>query len=273
MSRRRNEGPWLWMPWAVLITAMLSLPLMLMGQARRDGGDGPPGAVRAPQGGFGGFGRTDMLQGIKAQIRASDEEWKVIGPKLRNVVSARQIVEADRTDVLMNQSDGRGGGFRGPGGGGAFAGPGSGFGGPGGGGRGGGRGGPPGTGPGGNFGRPGGTDGPGPGEPGQFGPPGDGRGGGPGGGGFGRGGFRGGDGGGRPGGPFGQMDPTSQAQADLKAVLDDPKSTLDQIQEKLSALRQSRQKTKADLDAAQKDLRLLLTSDQEAVLVSLGCLD
>ena len=69
------------------------------------------------------------------------------------------------------------------------------------------------------------------------------------------------------------MDPIAQAQSELKAVLDDPKSTPQQIQEKVAAMRKATQKARADLAAAQKDLLELLTADQEVVLVSLGYLD
>jgi hypothetical protein len=69
------------------------------------------------------------------------------------------------------------------------------------------------------------------------------------------------------------MDPISQVQSDLQGALADPKTTADEIQDKVAALRNARQKAKADLDAAQKDLLELLTADQEAILVSLGYLD
>ena len=48
----------------------------------KDFGAGP----RRPQpGGDGGWGAA--LEAVKSQIRASDEEWKVIGPKLRKLVA------------------------------------------------------------------------------------------------------------------------------------------------------------------------------------------
>jgi len=249
---------------------------------------------------------------LKMLIQASDEEWKVIGPRLRDVLVARQTVEADRSAWLLMAGDaamtgpmgGRGGGPFG--GRGAFTAPGEGFGGPGG------RGGRGGFGPadGGGFG--GGAGGPGPmgeGPRGGFGPRG-GLGGrgmeGPGGdlfggrrggrdggppdrGGFGpQGGPAGPGGPGRPGGPTGPgpglfvpfmggpgggMDAIGQAELDLKAVLDDPNSTDEQVQEKLQAVREARAQAKARLHAAQADLMELLTADQVAVLVSLGYLD
>ena len=69
------------------------------------------------------------------------------------------------------------------------------------------------------------------------------------------------------------MDAIGQASADLKAVLDDPKATADDIQIKLAAVRKARQKARADLAAAQKDLIELLTADQQTMLVCLGFLD
>lgn len=69
------------------------------------------------------------------------------------------------------------------------------------------------------------------------------------------------------------MDAIGQAELDLKAVLDDPNSTDEQVQEKLQAVREARAQAKARLHAAQADLMELLTADQVAVLVSLGYLD
>jgi hypothetical protein len=185
---------------------------------------GPPGGGFAgpPGGGFGTAGRPDD---VKKQLGSTDEEWKVIGPKLQKLIAARQALAADA------RGPDRGFGF------GGFGPPGGGFGGPGGGGFGG----PPGErrGPGaGDSGPPGGTPG---------GPP--------------------------PMGMFGGPTATSaitQAQADLKAVLSDPKHTADQVKEKVAAVRKARQKARGDVDATQKDLLLMLTAKQEAVLVSLG---
>jgi Spy/CpxP family protein refolding chaperone len=152
-----------------------------------------------PPGGFvgfgGGFAAANRLEDVKKQLGATDEEWKVIGPKLQKVTAARQALLA------------------GPGAGGPQFAMG-GFGGP--------------------FG-----------------------------------------GGGRPGGgpPAGGSSVISQAQADLKTVLDDPKHTPAEVREKVAAVRKARQKARGDLDAAQKDLLEMLTAEQEAVLVSLGYLD
>ena len=60
---------------------------------------------------------------------------------------------------------------------------------------------------------------------------------------------------------------------ELRTVVSDPNATTEQIREKAFAVRTARQKAKANLAAAQKDLLRLLTQDQEAVLVVLGYLD
>jgi hypothetical protein len=61
--------------------------------------------------------------------------------------------------------------------------------------------------------------------------------------------------------------------ADLQALLADKSTTDKQLFDKLTAIRSARAKAARDLDAAQKDLKLLLTTDQLAVLVSLGYMD
>jgi septation ring formation regulator EzrA len=84
------------------------------------------------------------------------------------------------------------------------------------------------------------------------------------------GGFGGPPPGGPGGGGFGQI---AQAQADLQAALNDAKTSPQEIKEKVAALRKAREKARADLEAAQKDLVELLTDFQEAVLMGLGYLD
>ncbi len=186
---------------------------------------------------------TDSLQSL---IKATDEEWKVINPRLQAVVTARQAVM-----TYTATAAGRGGFGGGPNfGTDSFDGPGNGIGG----GRGG-RGGPGGFG---GFGGPGGPGGPD----------------------FGGGGGRGGRGGG-PGGPGGfggpggggGSNPVSAALAELKTALADTSSTPEQIKTKLDAVRNARQKAATDLATAQKKLLPLLSASQEATLVSLGYLD
>jgi hypothetical protein len=229
------------------------------------------GVAQMPPGREGGGFFPAGVQGsglaeIQAKIRASDEEWKVIGPKLRKLTAAYAAVEASIDESSSDISGGSGfmpggpGGRGGPGGPGgpgndSFANPGDGgpFG----------RGGP---GPGG-FGRGGpGPDGFGP-SPGEFGP------GGFGGGGRGPGGFGGPGPGGGPPGFGGSSSAVMQKLVELRTTLADPNGTAEQLKEKITAVRNARQKAKAELAAARKDLLDLLTVDQEAVLVSLDYLD
>jgi hypothetical protein len=176
----------------------------------------------------GGFDAPNPLDDVKKQLGSTDEEWKVIGPKLQKVIAARQVLVSDA------KGDRGFGGFFGPGfggPGGAFAGPGRAFG-------------PP---PGG----PGGFDGPPPGPPG--------------------------------GGPTlvgpNSSPPTmgnniiTQAQADLKVVLNSPKHTPVEVQEKLAAVRAARQRARSNFESLQKDLIQLLTAEQEAILASLGYIE
>jgi Spy/CpxP family protein refolding chaperone len=138
------------------------------------GGFGPGGFG---PGGFGAFGPV-RLDDVKKQVSATDEEWKVLSPKLQKVINARQVLNGEA-----------GGG-----------------------------------------------------SPGGFGGP-----------------------------PTGNL--ISQAQDELKTVLNDPKHTKAEVEEKIKAVRKARQKAKEDLEAAQKDLLQMVTPAQEAVLISLGYLE
>ena len=92
-----------------------------------------------------------------------------------------------------------------------------------------------------------------------------------------RGGFgsRGGPGGGRDGGTSSEptASPLQQKSRDLQASLDNKDAKPEELKAKLDALRQARQKAKADLTKAQEELRELLTVRQEAVLVMMGTLE
>ena len=96
------------------------------------GGPGGPGDPRVPGPGGPRFG-PDGMQGIesgpggaasasgglgsvKSQIRASDEEWKIIEPKLRKVIAARQAMETGMNAGESGDIGGRRGGFGGFGG-------------------------------------------------------------------------------------------------------------------------------------------------------------
>jgi Spy/CpxP family protein refolding chaperone len=137
----------------------------------------PPGGPPAKKGfgpppGFGGFGmgRSDDVQ---KKIAATDEEWKVIGPKLQKVIAARRAVSGEA---------------------------------------------------------------------------------------------------GVGGGPMSST-AVAQAQAELKTVLDDPKHTKAEVDEKITAVRKAREQARAELEEARRDLMLMLTPTQQAVMVSLGYLE
>jgi hypothetical protein len=86
-----------------------------------------------------------------------------------------------------------------------------------------------------------------------------------GGGGFGR----------RPGGN-GDNQPTTpvaKASADLRTALENKDTPADEIAKKLAALREARDKARADLATVQKELKEVLTQRQEAVLVTMGMLE
>jgi hypothetical protein len=184
------------------------------------------------------------LESVKPLIKATDEEWKVIGPRLQSVVTARQAVMTYAANTF-----GQGGpldfgtdSFNGP----SADGPGF-------------NGGLFGRGGGAPGGAPGGADG-GRGREGGFDPAifaalaAGGRGG--------------------PGGAAAIVNnAVGAALAELKATLAEPTSTPEQVKAKLAAVRSARQKAVADLATAQQNLLRLLTADQEATLVSLGYLD
>ena len=87
------------------------------------------------------------------------------------------------------------------------------------------------------------------------------------------GGFRG-----RPGGGGGNADnqpttPVAKASADLRTALENKDTPAEDIAKKLAALREARDKARADLTAVQKELKEVLTQRQEAVLVTMGMLE
>jgi hypothetical protein len=67
--------------------------------------------------------------------------------------------------------------------------------------------------------------------------------------------------------------PVAKASADLRATLANKDAPADDIKAKLAALRDAREKVKADLQASQKELKEILTQRQEAVLVTNGMLE
>jgi hypothetical protein len=179
--------------------------------------------------------RQRMLERVREQLEVKeDSEWKVISERINKVFELRRAVG-------------------GPGGPGGFGPPGGFRGGPGG------QGGPPpqmgGQGPDGGPGGPGGQGGfggpGGPGGQGGFGPP---------------GGFPGGG-----GGPMGfSRQPNPELDGLRKAI--EAKATNAELKAKLAQLREARKKKEADLEAAQEDLRQILSIRQEAIAVTLGLL-
>jgi predicted nucleic acid-binding Zn-ribbon protein len=65
----------------------------------------------------------------------------------------------------------------------------------------------------------------------------------------------------------------SQALADLQTAAADAKTSPEQLQQKVAAVRAARQKARAKLEAAVKELLEVVAPDQEAVLVGLGYID
>ena len=75
----------------------------------------------------------------------------------------------------------------------------------------------------------------------------------------------------RGGGPEGRGG-SPEAQA-LRTALEDEKTTPAELQAKLTAVREQRKKGAADLAAARENLKKVLTTRQEAVLVAMGVLE
>ena len=67
--------------------------------------------------------------------------------------------------------------------------------------------------------------------------------------------------------------PVAKASADLSTALENKDTPAEDIAKKLAALREARDKARADLVAVQKELKDVLTQRQEAVLVTMGMLE
>src|SRR5439155_1513392 len=93
-------------------------------------------------------------------------------------------------------------------------------------------------------------------------------------GGFGRGGFRRrDDNSSSSSADDNQAGPVEKAQRELRQTLDNKEANAEQINSRLTALREAKEKAKTTLASAQKDLKEILTQRQEAVLVMFGMLD
>lgn len=78
----------------------------------------------------------------------------------------------------------------------------------------------------------------------------------------------------RPGGPDQPSDnPVENASRELRALLENKDAKAEDIAAKLKALRDARDKARADQEQVQKELKELLTQRQEAVMVMNGWLE
>jgi hypothetical protein len=78
----------------------------------------------------------------------------------------------------------------------------------------------------------------------------------------------------RPGGGRGPGASAAMPEAEaLKATLDRPEATAEEIAAKIADLRKAREKKQADLKTAREELRELVTPHQEGVLILEGVLD
>ena len=188
------------MIYSVIFSALL-IPGLVRGQDQNQQDRGAPGGQGQGMG-RGNFDPAQMRQrfidNLRDQLGASEDEWKVLQPKIEKVFTA--------------QREARGGFGFGMGGGGRR----------------------------------------------------------------GRGGD-GGGGGGRMGGGGGgdnqQPSAVSAATEDLRNTLENKNASADDIAAKLKTLRDARDKARAELQAAQKELKEVLTQRQEATLVSMQMLE
>jgi Spy/CpxP family protein refolding chaperone len=67
--------------------------------------------------------------------------------------------------------------------------------------------------------------------------------------------------------------PLGHAMSDLRTALEDKDVSTDELVKKMSAVREAREKAKAELKTAQDELKADLTPRQEAVLMTLGQLE
>ena len=65
----------------------------------------------------------------------------------------------------------------------------------------------------------------------------------------------------------------AQSLTDLQKAIADPEATDKQLLDLLKVVRSARQKAKADFDAAQQELLLVLTPDQQVVLTNMGLIN
>ena len=187
------------MRWKLNLAAVVVMTMAAGALAQTPPGGGGAGAGGGGAGGRGGRGNPQqfqqrMLDRLKTDLGASDDEWKVLEPKVQKVMDARRET-GGFGGLRMGRRGGRGGG-------------------------------------GGGFGGGAGND---------------------------------------PNAP----PPTAVQQKgqDLQNVLENKDAKPDEIKSALAAYRDARAKAREDLTKAQDDLRGVLTTKQEAVLVMAGMLE
>jgi hypothetical protein len=148
--------------------------------------------------------RVQASQRMRENLGATEEEWKVLGPRVEKVTTLQRQSRGGVGGMLMGMMGGRGGR----------------------GGPGGDRGGPPGGAP------PAGGDANAP-----------------------------------------QQSEVEQKTAALRTLLADENAKPEQIKAALTAVRDARAKSRAELETAQKELREVVTQRQEAQLVLMGMLE
>ena len=189
----------------VLLSVLLMSASSLMAQRGAGAGGGAGGAGAGGPGGGrgrGGGGTQGQLDLIKVQLGASDDEWRVLSPKVEKLLAVwSDVYRIGETGVTRGGAAGGGRGGRGGAGG------------------------------------------------------------------------AGGAAGGR-GGPGGNVNSDVQrALTELQTTLDNTASTPEQISLKLAQYRETKAKAVTTLAALRKELKELLTSRQEALMVTYGYLE
>src|ERR1041384_6457254 len=111
--RTRN---WMWLAICGLVLALSSMPAMA-----QNGGGGGGGGGKGGRSGRGNFDpaamQAQMMTRIKDQLGATDDEWKVLQPKVEKVMTASREARFGGMGAMFGGGRGQGG----PGGGGGGA--------------------------------------------------------------------------------------------------------------------------------------------------------
>lgn len=108
---------WRSMLFAAFLASLMSVPALAQEQGGGGGDRGNQGGGGGPGGpGGGGRGNWDpaqirqrMMEGLKEQLKPSDEEWQVLQPKIEAVLAAQRSARAGGMGMMWG---GRGGGGR-----------------------------------------------------------------------------------------------------------------------------------------------------------------